>query len=419
MEITLFGIIWILFIIICFAQRGVKWMTFALLFSMIFQSNNVFVISGLGIGPQIFTTIVFIIKTYFVKPYIFLKNGFESKLSKFNWVFIILLLIILVSIFFNDGNISLLKFSYVSLLGFYMLCFIRLKHFDYTEHKIFIDKTIRFIVLFVVFVGFLQVLTKLGILPITDILRIFIYNDVTSNSVIFNTKPTSRLYSTFMEPSYAGAFLVASFFYFALKKDYKIQNYLILFLIFISILLTESSTAYATFMILTIIWILTGTNRRVMISVLSVFAVLSLIIFTVFNDIIQTVFFDKLESSSGIVRGRWNEWAIDAFQSSPIIGVGYKNQRASSLLFTILGELGLLGVITYIWMLLKLVISLFYIKRVHLYYIGSLLGVIAVVVSQIIGNPDLDFSVLWMAMYILAITKNRNQETIMNRRIKL
>lgn len=409
MNITLFGLIWILFILICFIRLGISWMIFALLFSMIFQSDNVFVISGLGIGPQIVTSIMFIIKSYLVRPSYNVESNRGMNIDNFSLVFMANLICICISILHNEGIISFSKLVYVVLLGLYMLCFMRLRKLNCLVDKEFIDKVLRFIVIFVLCIGFIQVLVKKGVLPDIGILRTFIYNDTTSISVIYNTKSVSRMYSTFMEPSYCGAFLVAAFFYFVVNKDYKIKDTKILVLIFFGILLTMSSTAYAALFICFFICMASGTNRRGVKIVLPVLGFISLIIFVFYNDLIQTVILNKLESSSGIVRGRWNEWAINAFKSSPILGVGYKNQRASSLVYTILGELGIVGAFTYLCMLLKIVAPIFNKRKKSIYNMGAVFGVSAVIVSQIIGCPDMDFCVFWWAMYVFALTGNKVQ----------
>lgn len=404
--ITVFGLIWMFFILICFLRRDLNWMTFALLFSMIFQSNNVFVINSLGVGPQIITSIVFIVKSYMVRiPNGIGRNGSGVYTSDFNLIFIFILIGIFSSLLNNEGTITLSKFSYLVLLTTYMHCFQRVGKLSHLIKKNHIDKMMRFIVIFVLCVGFIQVLIKKGILPDIGLMRTLIYNDTLSISVIYNTKSTARMYSTFMESSYCGAFLLASFFYFAVNKNYKLKDVALLILILIGILLTMSSTAYAGFLICCLIWLLSGTNKKFMKILLPILIFILLLFFTINVEIIQSVVLNKFESSSGIVRGRWNIWAIDAFKRSPIFGVGYKNQRASSIIFTILGELGIVGFVPYICMIIKIIFPILNKQKIN--NMESLFAVCAVIVSQIIACPDLDFSVFWWTMYIFALTSKK------------
>jgi hypothetical protein len=57
--------------------------------------------------------------------------------------------------------------------------------------------------------------------------------------------------------------------------------------------------------------------------------------------------FDKLTSSSGMERSSWNSQAIINIIATSGFGVGVGSTRASSLLFAVLGTLGVFGSITY------------------------------------------------------------------------
>ena len=61
MQITLFGAIWVILLIISFIENGYNRIITLLLLSTVFQSNSVVIINGTtGVGPQIVTSIIFI-----------------------------------------------------------------------------------------------------------------------------------------------------------------------------------------------------------------------------------------------------------------------------------------------------------------------------------------------------------------------
>lgn len=60
--------------------------------------------------------------------------------------------------------------------------------------------------------------------------------------------------------------------------------------------------------------------------------VLGIVALMVGTDILEEVVFKKMSSISATVRNQWNNRAIESFYSSPLIGVGYKQSRASSII---------------------------------------------------------------------------------------
>jgi hypothetical protein len=65
------------------------------------------------------------------------------------------------------------------------------------------------------------------------------------------------------------------------------------------------------------------------------------------QDLLNKTLFDKLTSSSGMERSSWNTQALANFIGTSGFGVGVGSTRASSLLFAVLGTLGVFGSVTY------------------------------------------------------------------------
>lgn len=113
-----------------------------------------------------------------------------------------------------------------------------------------------------------------------------------------------------------------------------------------------------------------------------------------------------MESDSGKFRGQQDFYAISLFLESPSMGIGYGNSRASSLVTTLLSELGLIGILFYTITLFMIIHPLVKKSTYTPIEISSRLFIIAIIISQLIAIPDLQYCVYWLGMYIIALSKS-------------
>lgn len=402
MKITIFGFIWMMLILICIYKKNIKNIITLTLFSMIFQCNNVIILSsGIGVGPQIITSFIFICFSFLIKTNVGLKISISKSNIKlvFPWILIILI-IVFSSSRNNVFEINLLR---IFQLIIYIICFARLlkisKYIDYD-----LKKNFRAIVWFVVICGLIQYLMSIGLIPKFKIFSQLIYNESNNPVVFFYNPNVKRLFSTFMEASYCAPFLVGSFYYFL--YDYinynDKDNRLLMVILVVEILLTFSATAYVIFILCGVLMLLLSKQKKAIKYEIVLFLMATFFIILFGNKIIELVN-QKLSSGSGVARNSWNVWSIRDFQSSPIYGVGYKNSRASSLIITILAELGILGLSSYICAILIIFFRLLKNKLSFCHLRKYLLILISVIIAQYISIPDLDFTVFWLSMYLIAI----------------
>ncbi len=405
MSITFFGLIWISITLFLFCFRDAKSIIFFALYSMIFQCNNILSIHGTNIGTQIFVVSVAAFELLvfsLVRNNFFTQKLFKHKTSKYvitSKYFWGLLFTILLSNVIN----GIIKQSVINILMIfvYILFAVLLINFDYGFDVKWLEDVEKLITFTVIFVGFLQYLTKLEVLPLDTMLRIFIYNDVNNHDVIFNYKSVKQFYSTLMEPSYCGALLVGLFVLYILKEKVTIRNIFSLMLISLSILLTESSTAYLGISVMLFVLFFTKGEKKIFNFCLPL-GIFFVLIFCIFNmDILYKVIFNKSSTGSYRVRMALDLRALSNFVSSPIYGVGYRNSRGSSLFTTLLGELGLLGVGLYLCLFLYY-LSFTRNKNTLLTRRHSLC-VAGIMVCQLIACPDLNFSLFWLAVYLQII----------------
>lgn len=411
---TLFGVLWIGIIVFCCSRKNIEMLIFITLFSMVLQSTNVISFSGISVGPQLITNLALlfmVILKVIAKGRIRIYGNSSSILPCF---------LLLVSVCFSslmNGNFSDAILRIVQ-LGVYIAVFISLNCMEDYISEDFVFKSMKVITVFVLFMGALQILMTSGIVPRFSLVKILFYNE-NADYVYFNRNNYTRLMSTFLEPSYCGCFLVASFFYFSSIWSGNKKCPIILISLLIEILLTRSSTAYVAIGLVSIVFILFSNNKKFK-KTLVLLGVVSVTIMVIFGyGVLDTVLFSKLSSGSALTRSYWNSAALEAFDSSPLFGTGYKTARASSLILSILGELGLIGLIIYLLFICNICSTLITQRKKITFKDGAVqIAILAVVIAQFVACPDLDLCVFWMMLDLEAIQKNRNRTRIKEGRIE-
>ena len=120
-------------------------------------------------------------------------------------------------------------------------------------------------------------------------------------------------------------------------------------------------------------------------------------------DLLDSVVFSKSESGSYFTRLNMNNSAIQMFKSSPVLGKGYKSIRGSSIIYSILGELGICGFLIYILFNLSIflpIVSKNFYKLSEL-NVGLRFSVMSACVCRIIACPDLDLCAYWFWLYCI------------------
>lgn len=389
--ITIFGGIWIVAIILCFLLRT-KWLLAMAFFAMIFQSNNVFVVGNVGIGPQAITVLATLFKLM-----LFYRGTPPSDKTLSRLLLMLLVTILLSSWFSNQEQ----KVSYMSLVLIivYILFSVRLLKLRFVFSQTWLQKVEDFIIVFVLIVGYIQFFTVALNLPLKPFLTAFFYNDVQNQNVIFNHKNVKALYSTFMEPSYCGAFLVGAFFHVLQRKRHLAKKRVYLFVILIAILLTKSSTAYVGFGLMALLTVFMRNERKSAKFLILLLIIGGFILVFFFNDYMNIVLFDKMNTASFRVRSRWNQWAWERFLTSPVLGVGYGNSRASSLLLTVLSELGLFGFFLLTFLILYFLKPLVS-KKITTRNLDKSMMILGVLICQLIACPDMNFSPFWLSIFM-------------------
>jgi hypothetical protein len=75
------------------------------------------------------------------------------------------------------------------------------------------------------------------------------------------------------------------------------------------------------------------------------------------NQVIDASIFNKMESSSGVERAKWNDQAMVNFYDTRGFGAGVGSVRASSFPLAVLGNIGVIGAFTYSLFLLSVLLG--------------------------------------------------------------
>lgn len=402
MTITLFGVVWGCLLFYTVYKKNVESMVFLTLFSMIFQCNNVFVIPSTGVGPQIITSFVFIIFSFLLPYGHVLKIGAKSIQYITPWI--LLLGVIFVSSIINS-SLSKNIFRIIQIC-IYVICFIRMFSIS-RNYKINLDKITRFIIWFVVIIGVFQYLMSAGILPKFWIVKQLLFNEQNNPVVFFYNSNVKRVFSTFMEASYCAPVLVGGFYYILYDKfnnNYKKYDNILMLLLLVEIFLTFSATAYAIFIAIGAFTslLLPNNKKRTLIFKVVFFTICLLGVLLLYDKLIFMVE-SKLLSGSGVARNGWNIVALRTFNANKIIGVGYKNSRASSLILTILSEMGIIGLGIYLFAIITMVKNVLKAKECKVATKKYLILIMSTLLAQFISCPDLDFCVFWLFNYFISI----------------
>lgn len=403
---TIFGIIWVVLIVI-FMFKDIKYLFVLTILSSIFQCNNVIAIQNVGIGPQIITSIALIIKVFILRKFDF-KVKINKKMLALNISLVLLLVVAFLSLVLNN-NLQIVCLRYIQLIS-YFLCFIAMSKIgEYIEEE-FVYKLIRYTTIFLVSEGFLQILITSGIFPRLKIINILFYNDTISNVIYFTRNHYFRILSTYMEPSYYAGFIVGAFYYFIIKKDKIKQNKILIWLILLQIILTFSSTAYITFTVLGLIYLIRERSIKNKIFTIIIAILIGTVMYIGFYNVLDDVIFSKAQSGSANARFAWNEKAIRMFNENKIIGNGYKTVRASSVVYTILAEMGVIGLISYCLVNFIIIKDIFFKKEISTQELGIRFAICGVCISQVIAVPDIDICTYWMWMNLLAVLMSRRRK---------
>lgn len=415
MGITFFGIVWLSITFVVFVRQRTIEMITMLFVAMTLQQPAVFMFGETGVGSQVITSCVYLI--FFAT-----KNNWEIRIDKTNKAerissigCFLLVVCILGSLLNNGGKVDgdnwLIHFLQLCI---YIMCFLLMWGVrdicSLNDIKTAFSTTIKVVTV----IGVIQFINTMRLINVTPILKILLYNDTTMGLRVGDSGypwNMPRLYATFQEPSYCSAFLVGSFFFLISYRVKNKKDYFWIGLVLLELVLTFSSTAYGAFFVCGICYLIISKNKKILKILIPIAAICIFVLMAsgsfmrIFNDVIL-VKLDTTKSGSAWERNSWNEKALLCFKESPILGEGYKNCRASFFIYSILGQLGILGLISWLMIWIRSLIQALK-NRSDEDTVAISLFVLGVIIAMFVSIPDIDFCVFWLSMYLMALYLKR------------
>ena len=398
MEITFFGLCWILLLFYLFFYGNIFEVISITMISMLMQGTSVLTFGETSIGPQVLTSCFFCLYYLLV-----IQNYSRSKIKYWlpclvYYAYIIYMIMMLPA---NSNILVLFQITIYVSCG-YLLCMCR----KYVEKSKYISLC-EFILIFFLVIGVFQFLCSSLILP-KEPLRILLLNKAGENAQFTRFDFYPRLFSTFQEPSYCSTFIVASFFFVLhLRKLFKFYRILLPFLFF-ELVLTFSSTGYVSFAVMFLVYGVLFGNRRSLKIIIPIIIMLLLFVWLFKDSIMQDVVFGKLEGKSAGSRLLWDQNALEAFYSRPLTGTGFGSSRASSFVIGILGETGIIGASFYVLFSITLYASLIVKRQSYTSIeIASRLFALSVFLGMSIACPDQTLCTFWLGFYLIMLSPDK------------
>ncbi|WP_447875014.1 O-antigen ligase family protein [Serratia fonticola] len=347
-----------------------------------------------------------------------LANGLSLQISKVSFLFLILVLLSIIitaispSLFVGTRVVSPVysfevnystngKFLTFSMSNISQICLLIMNAITLLVVHRFAPKIVSFkqlylsyyiSILIFSFFSLWWVINK-GTLPVD-----FLYSNggYSITSIVEN-----RLAGTYSEPSSAGAFIASSLapLLFARRKFGSVL--LGVFMIYLLILNRSSTAILTVVMSFLIFFIIRGTDSRKVLITLCLLVISSVSIFILFGDTLLSLYDQKMSSNSGVIRSWANQMSLSVIFDSYFLGVGLGSNRASSLLLTILTNVGFIGFSLFTMISYFLIKPLFN-KRNEpdsLFFIILFLGF---VLGAFFSVPDISSPSFWMFLIYLA-----------------
>ena len=434
MIISVFAILWIILLIgaIC---KGERWIIYLIILSYVFQAASIIQWGDRILTPSTFTCIVYILYKIIRK-----KDNNSIRLPEELVVLGFFLIAVLISslmatmlwdgIEYIPSNESLVLVKYegkvswfsISELFIQYICILLVYNSNMVTAKD-LDRVLSVSIVIVVIVGIVQYASLLQVLPQDNLIIKIVYSsnkDIAYNSLIAKgTKYYNilalRMHSTFIEPSYFGGYVAVVLFIF-LQKNNNVKNMLKCLIICVMGILSFSATAYIGMTLAFLIKLFSSKNKwDVSIKRLLGYIAILIFILLIANkfqliSIINIRVLNKATTFSAYVREAWNKSAMDVFVDTWGLGLGHKF-RGSSMVYTLLGAYGVIGIITYMLFFILLIIGLWKNKGSEyrkIYYWGLIL----IMILQFISIGILNYCMFWMMLLMFCIIKGANYENL-------
>lgn len=411
MSLTAFGFVFLIFAAICFCHsyRAVAYF-FAM--SYLFQMTSVVNVAGTGFAPYLFAPMLLILKGFGLAAN---RDAAVKNIQVFSILFVAFVIVqSLVAAFLFSGNVMVYEgggmesalakgkvsfhFSFKSviqwiylILNMGALCSL-LRHRRYLGDRFSIHIIVS-AALLVTIAGFWKYIADnfFGYFPSE-----FFFNSSTYNqgNLLQNVGGKFRFTSIFPEASVCSLAL-AGFWWNAYLVKIPLRKTLLL-LLFVALLFTVASTGIFTMLFGCLLIFVVKRNFKFLVVLGVFFCILCVVIsFTGIGETLYRMTFEKAASGSMEARSAimYSGWIL--FKDTCGFGCGLGSSTASSLLFTLLGQVGVVGLLLFLgwlWMVFRFVKT--YIRPMAFF------PVVVLLFGMVASVGYLSYPILWLQLII-------------------
>jgi hypothetical protein len=258
-----------------------------------------------------------------------------------------------------------------------------------------IVKTFIITIITVLIIGFWEFTAKTT--QLISFPYLLIYNNIGYRELYLQTTlgGLMRLNSLFLEPSYCGAFLSASFWAIMSIDSIK-RKVLLCVLIGLALMLNLSGTGMLSFFAGFILY--SYLRRSKILWLVPVFFALALIVsYMGYGRYISEMLLSKADSTSGIHRSTAAFFTWDLFLYTKGLGVGLGSHRGGGFILSTLAGIGIIGTFLFYKIYSRLLKSAISAQHIWLFMFG-----IVLFVAQCLAISDFSFCIMWMCLFMAA-----------------
>lgn len=433
--ISILGIIFIpISIILLFLP--IKYTIALVIISTVFQAASVITVGGNSISPLLYSCAALVFKQCL--DWLVAGKITKYKIKWFKYYVAFLIAIVLITLFsptlFGDVPVivSTRPITYsplyvvarnnslsniITLIAYGLALYIISIHKKEIENRE-VFRWFRFLLTIVLIVGFAQfVCKKMGVLY--EFWKSLIYSKTDTVSIeafYFNVEP--RFIATFMEASYCGGFIAPALIAIFVAFGMRTKTFPVIIALIAAVLLNQSSTGLVIVGLSFLVYYLVSrnVNTKILFPIVGAVGVGALVIFGYGNTLSERIL-TKGSTSSGIQRSAMNASCISTLWNTHLLGAGLNNIRGSSFIFSILGQVGVVG----LGLFIAFLISLMREQKPNrifnpsedddiCYRKFSIIFLLCVLLGMCLSEPDLFLSTFWLAMMMVALT-NKSKES--------
>ena len=419
MIITTFGVLYIIILLVAF-QRSYQAVAYIFALSYLFQMTMVFAIGSTGIMPYLLSPFFFFFKFLCLPKYS--NVGLENVYIKFILfiLFVVIQGFVAKSLFEGDVMVyegsamesaimagkqpfyfsSRIVIQWIYLILNMIGLFSLLKHAHYLEKK-FAGNLVYVSVSLVVILGLWKYFS--------DNFGGFYPNDFFENNISYDLSNMQqsmydkfRFSSIFSEASVCGLAL-SVFFWNTVLMNVK-NKFLLLLFIVVSLILTIASTGFLAFAFGVILYVVYTKNYKSFFFILGTFTIILFFVhYFNLDEALWNMTFNKANSDSAENRSTIMISQLQLFIDTLGWGCGLGSSCAAGLFTTLLGHLGLIGLLMFCSWVLEI---LKYLKSNGTSILAIPLLVLLFGMSTSVGY--LSYPVLWFEL-IIVLTANKNE----------